>query len=401
MSPNSSRGTSGLPKLAVCHQSYASPSGCPFGARGPPPFRDTPALATDQSNTSLPDALPGDAELSLAYQAIKAKRRASMISNHTQSSPTPLVQSPTVAVDSHHFGHVSPSPSIASASNCPIRFLGHMSPEEVAEYFKNHKHELPKSHESCVKRHQSNTESIRELDAKYVNLVSMIQGLGEKHQPLLSERRGEGETVDKIKHWAAGLEQDRGELESAAVAEVYPVAQSTETARLDTQVDAQLKEIKLGESPTRPWGLHVPATANSPSTSTPCVLSMCDEQPNSILTPSLGRKFLNSNSEAPSKIESGENHPLPNKFTCPETTCRASEAVEFESFAALARHYLNEHDDTTDESHHREPPPAPDESPAPKASTTVPPPMYFTGPIFIGYSAQEAIDISRQLSKDS
>ena len=55
------------------------------------------------------------------------------------------------------------------------------------QYFEKHKHELPRSHEVCINRFQSNAQSIEELDRKYGDLVSMIQGLGQKHQDYLPE----------------------------------------------------------------------------------------------------------------------------------------------------------------------------------------------------------------------
>ena len=42
-----------------------------------------------------------------------------------------------------------------------------------------------------MRRYQSNEEQIRQLDAKYGNLVSMIQGLGAKHKEMLPEEPGE------------------------------------------------------------------------------------------------------------------------------------------------------------------------------------------------------------------
>lgn len=320
MTSDSSQSTFALLNPTQPPQSCESQFGCPFRADPSRGKESQTTRSTDGWNTSLPNVLPDDEELSLAYQAIKSKRRLSMISNNTHpSSRTPFIQTSTPAVQSHHLGHVSPPPSAASASNCPIRFLGHMSPETVAEYFKNHKHEIPKSHESCVKRHQSNTDSIRELDAKYVNLVSMIQGLGEKHQPLLPDKRGEGETANKIQHWADGLQLDQRESEPEGEPESGPVAQGENRGRLETLVDTQLKEIRLGESPTRPWGLHIPAAAiSSSSSSTPCAVSAGDSQQNIILTPSPERRPSGSNSEDPSDIVSVHSYARLNKFLCPE-----------------------------------------------------------------------------------
>ena len=52
--------------------------------------------------------------------------------------------------------HLAQAESAVDIGVCPIRFLDQHSPEEVATYFERHKHELPRSHEVCVKRYQSN-----------------------------------------------------------------------------------------------------------------------------------------------------------------------------------------------------------------------------------------------------
>ena len=168
----------------------------------------------------------------------------------------------------------SPPPSATgSASKCPIRFLDHYSPEEVAEYFRNHKHEIPRSHEVCVKRYQNNAESIRQLDAKYGNLVNMIQGLGAKHQPLLpaqevdaEEPDLEGKSIRKMKEWAEcvddALTGEALDPEKASNARLVP---SKDDHDADDQSNPRegrfqrpLKDVRLGESPSRPWGISVP-----------------------------------------------------------------------------------------------------------------------------------------------
>ena len=148
----------------------------------------------------------------------------------------------------------------SSGGVCPIRFLDQHSPEEVAAYFESHKHELPRSHEICVKRYQSNEEQIRQLDAKYGNIVSMIQGLGQKHVSLLPEKMGEDDfeedehaSHEKIRQWAStvytGPEVANGEKEEEEEEERLP------------HFDRPLKDVRLGESPSRPWGIQVPLDA--------------------------------------------------------------------------------------------------------------------------------------------
>ncbi|KAF2754913.1 hypothetical protein EJ05DRAFT_479319 [Pseudovirgaria hyperparasitica] len=156
----------------------------------------------------------------------------------------------------------------ATTAVCPIRFLDQHKPEEVASYFEKHKHEIPRSHEVCIKRFQSNADQIRQLDNKYGNLVSMIQGLGQKHQPLLPLNLVEDEEdpdvdpedrdVSKIQKWANTVNNSMENGEA-----VLPNGiQEEETADLDedreSRFDRPMKEVRVGESPSRPWGIQVP-----------------------------------------------------------------------------------------------------------------------------------------------
>ncbi|KAK5955108.1 hypothetical protein OHC33_003787 [Knufia fluminis] len=142
---------------------------------------------------------------------------------------------------------------------CPIRFLDKHSPEEVAQYFENHKHELPRSHEICVKRYQQNENSIRQLDAKYGNIVSMIQGLGNKHKQYLPEGEqaalsgSDRKSTAAVEKWAENVDGSSSMVDEVALdgeAEREPRA---------SHFDKPLRDVRVGESPTRPWGIHVPA----------------------------------------------------------------------------------------------------------------------------------------------
>lgn len=152
----------------------------------------------------------------------------------------------------------SPPPSVAgSAAKCPIRYLDQHSPEEVARYFETHKHEIPRSHEVCVKRYQRNEHDIRKLDAKYGNLVSMIQGLGQKHQPMLPSKEEEEAmelehiSNERVENWAQAVSAD-------GVSEVEDVVAPEVEDDRESRFDRPLKEIRVGESPSRPWGISVP-----------------------------------------------------------------------------------------------------------------------------------------------
>ncbi|KAF2137661.1 uncharacterized protein K452DRAFT_291478 [Aplosporella prunicola CBS 121167] len=166
----------------------------------------------------------------------------------------------------------SPEPSVAGSNGpiCPIRFMDQHSPEEIAKYFETHKHELPRSHEICVKRFQSNADSIRELDAKYGNLVSMIKGLGEKHQPMLPTEPAEDEEAilestsqGRVAKWAKTVStsaQAGGELSPDLLPN--PEQPLPEEEERKPHFDRPLKDVRVGESPSRPWGITVPARYN-------------------------------------------------------------------------------------------------------------------------------------------
>ncbi|KAF2830599.1 hypothetical protein CC86DRAFT_443545 [Ophiobolus disseminans] len=200
-------------------------------------------------------------------------------------------------------GNIAPStePSVAasgSAAVCPIRFLDQHDPEEVAKYFEKHKHELPRSHEVCITRFQSNQESIEQLDRKYGNLVNMIQGLGQKHQAWLPDEPEDAieeepefgsadgrQSREGIRHTSSGQRLTR--LESiqptlpmaggkadarvekwatAVSASLHEDTPSVEEASADhgvdeartAQFDRPMKEVRVGESPSRPWGITIP-----------------------------------------------------------------------------------------------------------------------------------------------
>ncbi|KAL6714201.1 hypothetical protein ACLMJK_008696 [Lecanora helva] len=235
---------------------------------------------------------------------------------------------------------VSPPPSIPeSASKCPIRLLDERSPEEIAAYFETHKHEIPRSHEVCVKRYQSNAESIRQLDAKYGSLVNMIQGLGMKHQPMLPAKENEEEFVEMDAKSAKKVENWAGNVKVAADTETMEAPKDFESSSVPDAEERQghfdrpLKEIRVGESPSRPWGISVPGgipphqeTEESEVVATPTVPSP---------TPAPQQKAKKS-------------------------TSRSSEASSVEK-----------------------------------------PQMIFTGPVFIGYGAEQAAELIKSCGWDS
>jgi hypothetical protein len=153
-----------------------------------------------------------------------------------------------------------------ATATCPIRYLNQHSPAEIADYLEKHKHELPRNHEVCIKRYQKNEEHIRKLDAKYGTLVSMVEGLSKIHQPMLPEQDTrpqsdvEMASDDKVHNWAHTV--------SATVAEdpdqIAPDVHEEDEER-QSHFDRPMKEVRVGESPSRPWGIQVPVFSDAPS----------------------------------------------------------------------------------------------------------------------------------------
>lgn len=169
-----------------------------------------------------------------------------------------------IAAENHPTKPSSQPPTQA----CPIRFLEQHSPEEVAEYFTKHRHEIPRSHEICVKRYQKNEDQIRLLDHKYGSLVNMIQGLGQKHQPMLHTRVDGQEAMsqdrasqEKVEAWAQEVDDDG---HKAVRIKDEPVEDNERVDNRKGHFDRPLKEIRVGESPSRPWGISVPHGTHIP-----------------------------------------------------------------------------------------------------------------------------------------
>lgn len=300
--------------------------------------------------------------------------------------PTPpglkgfLNQDP-IAAEFHATDFASPPPSVTgSASKCPIRFLDQHSPEEVAKYFENHKHEIPRSHEICVKRYQSNEQSIRQLDAKYGNLVSMIQGLGMKHQPMLATKEEEEASVvveqvsmEKVARWATSCSENIDGPQEAA----HDGISETRTSNFDRP----LKEIRVGESPSRPWGIQVPYTEG---------LALSNNSEAGTRTghaPSIGRHqiYERQPSEVPLVSQTKSSRcPFGHGMAQPEPQAGSAEPPP-QSYHAVAPHSSGKQDPVTRKS--------PENVKQATVSTHEPPKMVFTGPVFIGYTAEQASNL--------
>ncbi|OQE29800.1 hypothetical protein PENSTE_c002G01064 [Penicillium steckii] len=180
------------------------------------------------------------------------------------------------------------SGSRCPVSRCPIRYLDKHSPEEIAEYVERHKHEIPRSHAICVKRYQRDPQNMRQLDAKYGGLINMISGLSAKHQAFLPQQMNgnDGQTshsasTERVEKWAENVDpgsvepaipepetpneniQENGHLNLPTVSEENEDEQEDDSRK--SRFDRPLREVRVGESPSRPWGIPVPL-AEQPST---------------------------------------------------------------------------------------------------------------------------------------
>lgn len=185
--------------------------------------------------------------------------------NGIPTPPQNLVGNDPIAAEFHpelisQSSVAAPPSTTGTATKCPIRYLDQHSPEEVAKYFENHKHEIPRSHEICVKRYQKNSDSIRELDSKYGNLVSMIQGLGVKHQQYLPHKDGE-HNVDGGPSSSGAVQKWADEVSLRTGQSKQEMQSAPDVAVDDERIghfQRPLREIRVGESPSRPWGITVP-----------------------------------------------------------------------------------------------------------------------------------------------
>jgi len=182
--------------------------------------------------------------------------------------PTPHQPSDPICVamlDDHSPAPGAAAAAAAAASKCPIRFLDKHSPEEIARYVETHKHEIPRSHEVCVRRYQRNEEQIRKLDAKYGNLVSMISDLSHLHRPMLpspadQQPHGGSAQLDRassqrVEDWAQAVTpSDPDQADDVSV----------DDGERENNFDRPLRDVRLGESPSRPWGIPVPLEATHP-----------------------------------------------------------------------------------------------------------------------------------------
>ncbi|EAQ92732.1 hypothetical protein CHGG_00967 [Chaetomium globosum CBS 148.51] len=148
-------------------------------------------------------------------------------------------------------------PSVSAPSKCPIRFLDKHSPEEIAHYVETHKHSIPRSHEVCVRRYQKNEEQIKKLDAKYGSLVSMVKDLSHLHRPMMPPSRQDQRDSDR-----ASTKRVEDWTQTVVAGDPEPDSDKTSVSdERESRFDRPMRDVRVGESPSRPWGISVPLDA--------------------------------------------------------------------------------------------------------------------------------------------
>ncbi|KAK3498620.1 hypothetical protein B0T13DRAFT_470079 [Neurospora crassa] len=336
---------------------------------------------------------------------------AAALNNGTAAmDPTPHKSSDPICAAM--YGDSTSMPAHTAASKCPIRFLDKHSPEEIARYVETHKHEIPRSHEVCVRRYQKNEEQVRKLDAKYGNLVNMIEDLSHLHKPMLpspatGDQYQDHEQVDRtsnerVANWAKSV--------SASDPQAAPEYQDDQPVEDEEEregrFDRPLREVRLGESPSRPWGIPVPAMVDqpqmqrlrSPSPFRPAVPAISPAQDGIFHKkgPQAGKCPFDHTKMAAFASSRTKVEQLAKQETVPGETAPKGMDHEVEQSTPVKEHHII-------------PPPIPTpqptfinlaDMPMPKAETAgqqqSPVVFNFNGPVFIGYPMEQAIQFMQQ-----
>lgn len=278
-----------------------------------------------------------------------------------------------------------------AAARCPIRYLDNHSPEALAEYFEKHKHEVPRSHAICIQRYQTNSQSLRELDEKYGDLVTMVKGLGKYHQPYLPSNQDVSEgrdpaSVERVEKWAEDVSiKSPGTCEAQALTEGEKDIGGDDDR--DNHFDRPLRDVRLGESPSRPWGIHVPVpdpevdnTVPSPAIPVSAGPSQNDwsgKKESPIRAPPASKGLPAAANRCPFQIP-GALRSNKDSNTIEKLATPKAESLPTKEKGG-SPHIQSAHTAIT--------PPAPDPSRV-ENQPCVQPKMIFNGPVFFGYSPE-------------
>lgn len=179
-------------------------------------------------------------------------------------------------------------PSVGSTGSCavlcPIRFLDKHTPEEVAEFVERHKHDIPRSHAACIARYQDDPAKMRQMDMKYGDLTNLVHELSSKHLPYLPDCASLPKCEDAVAptlnttsselvlKWTENVDQANTDLANThpavAVTSTNP-GSPVEDDNRQSRFDRPLRPVRVGESPSRPWGITVPFAPESTEPESP------------------------------------------------------------------------------------------------------------------------------------
>jgi hypothetical protein len=237
--------------------------------------------------------------------------------------------------------------------------------------------------EECVSSPMS-----KNLNSKYDSMVSMVKGLSAVHSSLLPntediavEIEDDGEEVvntstSKVERWAQAVSaSDEGHEEAIA---------SDDDGGRETRFDRSLKDVRVGESPSRPWGIPVPeefdVNGDEPSKKSDATASPLESEilhkntqsaPPPMRCPFSGMKAANNAdfANSPHAIPEAISDPL-EQPSAPTTVPAAT------SFSTP--HIM------------------PTVDPSSQTTTSPTPHMVFNGPVFFGYSFEQAMTVLKQ-----
>jgi hypothetical protein len=264
--------------------------------------------------------------------------------------------------------------SAKSAPRCPIRYLDQHSPEEMAQYFENHKHEIPRSHAICVKRYQKNSESVRQIDAKYGSLVNMIQGLGQKHRPYFPTAGRKGTSTytsasaERVDKWAKDVSSKSLE---PVVASMREGNNNQEPSDRSSRFERPLREVRVGESPSRPWGIPIPVPQPLPK-----------PLPQSVNLSELKKPAFSNHGSIPLTVRSTDR--------CPFSKDKSNKEPPLPSDSHKNH---NAEGSTPKAQTFKDPTGPPGTNPILSSSARI----VINGPVLFGYSAEQAIHLIQQL----
>lgn len=289
----------------------------------------------------------------------------------------------------------SSSASRCHVSRCPIRFLDKHSPEEIAEYVERHKHEIPRSHAICVKRYQRDPQNMRQLDAKYGGLINMISGLSAKHQAFLPDRQPNGGDEGHVSH-SASSERVEKWAENVDPVTPGPVDEGEDEDRKG-HFDRPLREVRVGESPSRPWGIPVPLT-QQPTPSAPfsgsvsaSISARAQPADASLKTPA------DTPAKPTGRCPFGHDAPQPDPEPAKPKSPRASWTKEDK--LQSPRDWMKDVKDDKDQGDTEAGARKTEDTTMKTDTSAVPSHVTFNGPVFFGYSAEQTASLMQQLGQ--